>query len=110
MQWTPDYITKHVARRVKVSTQHKNPVFMYYDKQQPMANLEQINWTTPSQKVFMTLDEFFHKAGANASSATDYVYFSGSFEDFHEIRSDLEPIDWLTVDIGSSTPPIRMVG
>ncbi|KAJ1500730.1 hypothetical protein HMI54_010592, partial [Coelomomyces lativittatus] len=75
-------------------------------------------WTAPSEQVLLTLREFFERVERNytgTNNKKEYLYFSGSFDDFPEVENDLSPSEeidsWLRVRLedGHDIEPIKMV-
>lgn len=103
-EWNPDYIQSKIEKRLPV-TSGPSPIFLYYDKTKPMANLKQVFWKEPANSRMMNMTHFFQalkqmEVGDNEIkipeiySNESYFYFSHQLDKIPELQKDILPSKW----------------
>src|SRR5690242_17254926 len=77
--WNPDYVGSHLPNMLKVN-HHSSNVFTYYEKTQPMADLSQVSWKSPSITSVMNSKDFMKrlKDPQPKEDGLNHMYFSGN--------------------------------
>ena len=103
--WTPEYLSRAVPTlpSVHVSKQSK---FLYFDKKNPLASSEHVEWQQPYPSQSIATSEFF----AGLQSGSSHFYFSGAVERLANgaLKKDIEPNDKLVLNAFSASGSKRL--
>lgn len=100
--WNPEYFSSIRDYKFKVY-QNDGPIFTYFSSNTPLYNAIP---PRPVHETRMKISEFFEFTKKNSS----FAYFSAALSDFpKKIAQDVEPMEWMNVNIGSNVKPSKMV-